>query len=346
MGQTRYKLTLKPLTYIHIGASDELDPTQYVIRDGHLYILNQSKFIKYLHRENPDILQQVISFNFDQIAQYFSKSFDPSQRDTWIQKHPVHDVIAKKYFENLDKRSTQLMISSFIRNSFTGNPYIPGSSIKGAIRTALLDMSLRANPHSQIQRYQGNVSDRDLEAKQFGYMTTDKYGRTKADITRDPFKYIKISDAEFTMDNLVLFSVNNVKNSVQAESTRKHKGGELNYLCQAIKRDAGHIVLTMSVDSKWYENSHQNVQAVFSACSEYYVRKFEADGNFHQDEARKNYHSALLKLLKHKTDNEFILRLGRGTGSIFTSINLQNPSTRNLINNLPMGLSKITFEEL
>lgn len=39
-----------------------------------------------------------------------------------------------------------------------------------------------------------------------------------------------------------------------------------------------------------------------------------------------------------------IIKLGRGSGSVFTSINYQSPTTRNFINNLPMGICKLSYE--
>lgn len=117
----------------------------------------------------------------------------------------------------LNTIETKTQLREHIRNQYTGNPILPGSSIKGAIRTALitefiiskviidkstkkkhldlkkLDESIRKGiNNNQIEK----VNETVLE------LAIAKEIETKAIAQKDVFKFLKVSDAEIPIQNL------------------------------------------------------------------------------------------------------------------------------------------------
>lgn len=123
---------LEVLTPVHIGSGFRLKKGfDFVSNSGRTRIMSTSKFEEYF-RENPDELSR-----FD----------DPKFRiENVIQK--IESL--KEYQTECDSRE----ILEFEKNG-AGCPYLPGSSIKGAFRTALLSqliLELNGNERSSILR--------------------------------------------------------------------------------------------------------------------------------------------------------------------------------------------------
>ena len=142
-----YRLALTPLSPIHIGCGEDFEPTNYVIDEGVLYGFDPSRAVlsdvqrsKLLDVANRASLLGIQKF-FKDNAQIFKV-----HADTLI---PVSSGVATVYEQrvgraaNIEASGNQVFNQLFIeRTMHTGRerqPYIPGSSFKGAIRTAMLD---------------------------------------------------------------------------------------------------------------------------------------------------------------------------------------------------------------
>lgn len=77
-----------------------------------------------------------------------------------IQKQNLKDCIRYEldYGESTDVRDSRLQIVSFVKDAY-GSPYVPGSSLKGMLRTILLAYDIRRNP----DKYRG-IKHRVLSA--------------------------------------------------------------------------------------------------------------------------------------------------------------------------------------
>ncbi len=334
-----YRLRIFPKTYLHISSGEWLDPTQYVIKDNRMYVINQPRFIADLRKRDPGSFDKILGMTHDRIAQFFSDVFDPEARDTWIQSHPVDKGMQEKYDEDLKNPSAQQLVSAFICNHLTGEPYIPGSSIKGAIRTAMLAYLLKTTETPVSYASNGNVSDEYLEPKIFKYLD----GKGKPSITADPFKYMKVSDASFRPDDLILKLAQNIKRLQAEENIRKHGKGELNYLLQSLNMGTLGIAARIDFDERWL--SEYPVSMIIQACQEFFKHKVEADNRFYHADRKDNYQH-ILPLAEKKEENSFYLFLGKGPGSLHKSVNDPETTTRNLVGGLPMGICKITLEKL
>ena len=340
----RFKLKIIPFTYVHIGSGESLDPTQYVVTNNKLWVLNQTAFINELAKTNPEAVAEFDKADFRGMAKLFSRYFNPEKKNTWLQAHDCSPEDQEDYLNKLEDTNSQMLIAAFTRNNLTGNPYIPGSSIKGSMRTAWLAYRVFQNTVSLERNRDNVIIDRDSEAKLLGYLLENKFGRLNTDITSDPFKYVKLADAEFSADYLALKTIRNIKENPGIP--RKHKEEELAFQAQVVKREFITINAEISIDNRWAGGNNLGPQELFLRCKEYYKTKLRKDQSFYSYQGRPDMYKKLMDYVDGFGTNEFLLKLGKGSGSIFTSVNPQKPQTRTVIGGMPMGWCKVIYEEI
>ena len=199
-----YRFTLTMLSPVHIGSGEEIEPTDYVVEARDFngathHILRALDLAKLLGRLTED---QRRRFNeaVDQKALFhlrkFIRSVATSADYRW--SAPCNKQIHRLYQAGLEGDSAQLLISLMTRDGGTGCPYVPGSSIKGALRTAWLSrqlgrMSRRPRP-----------DDRNFEALALGYAAENAAGRPRGEIRADPFRAIRVGDAPLPPDGNII----------------------------------------------------------------------------------------------------------------------------------------------
>ena len=158
-----YTLKLTALTPIHIGMGEDFEPTNFVIDGNKLYEFDESVFFRKLNKEGKQaFLQAVDSKAADALfgIHRVIKTHKQAAIDSASLKVQVSKGIAKSY-ENkvgrvvqqeggrrIDPRRifNQFQIQRTMRQPNTKYPYIPGSSLKGAISTAFQEMLFKQNP--------------------------------------------------------------------------------------------------------------------------------------------------------------------------------------------------------
>ncbi|MGC9125680.1 MAG: type III-A CRISPR-associated RAMP protein Csm5, partial [Caldisericaceae bacterium] len=169
------------ITPVHIGSGDKLISGQDYVSEG-----NTLKVV-----------------SVDQILGNYAKDKATLSRieEKLSQGLPIFSVLPgfdaekfKKYEINI-KKQVGGEILSFIKDPFL-KPYIPGSSIKGSIRTVILQHFLKDAPDKLFYSKDGRerVEDPDLEI----------FGK---DALYDPMKAFVSDDIYFTSGNLTVTSV-------------------------------------------------------------------------------------------------------------------------------------------
>lgn len=134
-----------------------------------LYYFDTNKLIMLLTNNERAELKSVLSMysvaSINPVRKVLYKIFNPElHADTIIGKYKVNEAVYKYYISEIENKEykNQLKLSTIYRNKYF-EPVIPGSSIKGALRTAFL--------------FQNNISEKSI--------TIDK----------DPFQLLRISDS-------------------------------------------------------------------------------------------------------------------------------------------------------
>lgn len=167
-----YKLYLTPLSPIHMGCGEDFEPTNYVIDNNVLYgfdigtlapILTNEERAKLLNITNTkrDTLLQLQRFFIEKkeqltnIATYYSE-VSPELANEVLSK--IGKTVQR---EDNDKKVFNSLIIE--RNSylpFSSQPYIPGSGVKGAIVTSVLN--------SYVNNGDRHLKDNEIKNKYVG----------------------------------------------------------------------------------------------------------------------------------------------------------------------------------
>lgn len=201
----RYRLHVEPLTPIHVGCGQTIEPYEYdLAEDDEFYWLVVLDLGAILADMPP-----AVRARFDQ----FSQRADFPALRRWLRQHAdrrrharwrvrVDDDAYQEILRNINNPDRLGEIHLFTRDAATGRPYLPGSSIKGAIRTALVDAAARqdARREPQLARV-AQQADRERRAGvQFEAEALGNLSGGRPDLYRDPLRQVAVSDAPLPED--------------------------------------------------------------------------------------------------------------------------------------------------
>ena len=170
----KYKipLILKVASPIHIGSREgSLRTTDFILHKGKTYVIDEDKFCEFLQDHNLiDDFVDSVSSGFRSIAEYL-KGKDVRDLDK-----NIRDIALRSIRGGEDRMRD---FRPFVRDAH-GQVFIPGTSIKGTLRTSLLhgilsgDPGLRGEKESWVednlrQLSSGKRGKRGKEKKQFSY---------------------------------------------------------------------------------------------------------------------------------------------------------------------------------
>lgn len=201
------KVKIEILTPVHIGSGAFLQnnmdfiPAEDDAGDSWLYVIDDQKILNLIGIQNLDAWVNSIErgVNLQSLMQRYAPKSQPedySKRQIWTYAHPKDNETLKECMHDGQ-----------------GIAYIPGSSIKGAIRTAVVAVdALQA--YSDIRSMEkdiltGKYSSKKVEQRLFA-SPTDK----SLDPQKDVFRFLRIGDAFFPDSEVDLRMINlNIRES-------------------------------------------------------------------------------------------------------------------------------------
>jgi CRISPR-associated protein Csm5 len=196
----KYSLTIQPLTAVQIGTDETVAPYEYDIelmesgKYGILTVYDLNRLLSGLSSpQRTEFLQVSDSLDMKALRRWLRKTADPEKHRrfrvamAWDAARDLHD--------SLDDLNREGLIHLQLRNAANQHPVIPGSSIKGAIRTAVIDRLLRegGDRNSQVRDEaigRGGNSGARMEGALMDY---------NGNLRRDPFRQLAIGDAIFDL---------------------------------------------------------------------------------------------------------------------------------------------------
>ncbi|HPU74475.1 MAG TPA: type III-A CRISPR-associated RAMP protein Csm5 [Bryobacteraceae bacterium] len=191
------RFRLRPLTPVHIGGKERLAPEDYVLDGDVLVRLKVSSILSALSPELRRSFEREIDAGrlrpAQEIVGNFWRRLPPSERPKFEQYRTRVGEGAREELRQLVARPERSgEVAALPRNPYTGDVVIPGSAIKGAIRTALVSMRVNGEAKEAFERAasnQPNKRARVLEETAFGYRSS----ATES----DPLRLLKVSDASW-----------------------------------------------------------------------------------------------------------------------------------------------------
>lgn len=207
------KIRLQTLSPVHIGCGDVYEPTSFVIDENRQVLVefDQFKLINSLNQEEKDELTDVcMGDDLLKIFKFIKKSYKPSIGGREVEIVPALLRQYKKILSmsRFDRKTVinQFEIGRTAYNPYKHTPYIPGSSLKGALRTAYLSNKAK---EKGVKKYwempgkrMGNRLSKELEED----LLNGKFHT-------DPFSLLKISDLKAVNDisTKIVYAVNKKK---------------------------------------------------------------------------------------------------------------------------------------
>lgn len=349
-----YRLLISTLSPIHIGCGEDYDPTNYVIENRTLHEFDPSAAQKALTAQDRQELLRIVS-------NPNNKKMLQEVQDFFYQRRQVLMAVAKRripavpklveFYEGRVGKTVQtegdgsqlvskLAIARTFFNSVTGAPILPGSSLKGAIRTALLDGINNGKP------LQGQESSLALQKRLFQY----------AEFGRDPMRLVQLTDAFFMDDqgtgSELRFAVNRRRKAPKPgeDSQSLAEKGDLYQLLECIPAACFRVFsgqLTIQrVDIQRVDNVNDNQDPlpvlplrwnagqIAAACNQFYRPQLEMELEQMRERGYLSSHweTTIKKLLNdpiaqrinnHQVNNHqvFLLRVGRHSGAESVTLN-------------------------
>lgn len=342
----KYNLHCEILSPIHIGTGIEIEPLDYIIEKGRLYKISFEKLVITMEDTERVKFEKLIDRgNLVDIRKYIAERID-REKDS-VYSLEVSQQVENTYKSKIADIQNQLLISPFIRTEGDAVPLIPGSSIKGAIRTAVISELAKdcklPKPREPREKYA-------FESKVLKY----KDGKD------DPFRGIKVRDRTLQKDDTIIREVKNVSKKKGAPL----QANNIQMICEvsnsSVTGETVECDVEISFDEKLFNTNFLSktfsIEQVIKSCSVFYKDKMEYEHKkFYKN---SEVESCSMQLLNTPLDeNSFLLRMGRFSGvESVTLDNYRNPkppgnkavwgTSRNLVEGLyPMGWVKVTVSE-
>lgn len=225
-----------------------------------------------------------------------------NKRDMMVKRSCILSLEAKKA---LDKNPCKI-IARHVVNPYNEKPYIPGSSLKGAIRTAVLE-DIQKNKNINFS-YDKN---RSVEA-------IILYGKDeRLNPEKDPFKYLKISDFEFE-DSTTLSRIGMVNAGGKIPAFTAMTDSWVNDKIDVIAK--GTITIVQRNDTPEWMNIKTILTTVHNFYSDMLNNKCSKAGKI-----PRTMDSVIERLNSEESSAYYFMRLGHYVGLENITMNVPNP---------------------
>ncbi len=262
-----YKINLKIQTPVHIGCGEEFDVTEFYIDNNNLVLYDKQKFIDYLNKlkKVEEFMRIIDEGNLTEIVKFINSNAKEKEIDGI--KIPIDKDIIERYNElyiknpdgkqgsDKDRKNINLFFiqrTSYLKDK-NNTPYIPGSSIKGAIRTAYIEKIYKTNEGQiNIDNYneRGAYKSQKLESDLL-----------KGSFTKDPFSEVKVSDF------IPIKCERKIKIAKNFSKKPPHKE-KLYQFVEVIT--SGEFEGTITIFKKGNIVNHISLENIVDACNEFY----------------------------------------------------------------------------
>lgn len=213
-----YTCRIKILSPVHIGCDEVYEPTGFTLdeRRKELIAFEPTSFLGRLEQQDLDKFSAICRKGTVQSLLEIYKFIRRHKEHAHGRRVHVVDGIISHYQKTLklqphavQQRLNKFQIARTAYQPISGVPYIPGSALKGALRTAVLN--LRNGGKSQPQ-FRGKAANMNLQE-----LVLDYNGRQ---METDPFRLVKVGDFQAVGDvrQKIVYAVNRKKKPSKKEA--------------------------------------------------------------------------------------------------------------------------------
>lgn len=343
-GKELYKISIQPLTGVHIGSGETITTLDYKLtdninRNGSTIPFDTLKYIKF---SSDKILKKIAKSGNQKLINEFETAI--TLKDFGLLRKLLHshctetsDIeyscdttpeFRKFYNLNIEKNplNNATEIFQMYRPAESRHPYIPGTSLKGAIRTAYLNHILLEkmsdNDYDQLKNNLNNEKkNNEIQSKALSINQSTVANNAQ----QDPFRCIEISDCKISHEYQLVGSLNNVFfDSVTEELETKSMqifselipGRLLGYSPVSEFTIRINKNLQQKKNDYFSINEKISIKEIAKSCNYFFKRQFEVE--YPKFYSKPVEHVSKICELKKIIDsigmedtNQFLIRLGR-----------------------------------
>lgn len=339
----QHQLKITTLSPVHIGSNETYEPTNYVIDGEALYEFNAQQAIDALSKKERSELLRIVNAKPDENMLKSVQAFFYRHKDALMamSSHylPAGRGIADLYQARIGKAAqhetggrqviNKLEIERTAYNPMDRRPVFPGSSMKGSIRTALLDALNKGQPLPYDLK-----NDRQANRKLQEQLLQGKFDT-------DPLRLLSIGDARWnSMDQLsgseIRFAVNRRKKITEKDGRLVQSMAEKQGLYQLLEcvMPMRYRALQTTLNLHYPDTVVQQkeklpkfqwtVQDIAEVCNDFYrpLLKTELQLIDRLGYADPSWVSEIENILQRvDNDKAFLLRVGRHSGAESITLN-------------------------
>ena len=319
----RHKVKIETLSSVHVGSGETLmNNCDYIVEGDSVYIISPEKLGQLIGTDQFTIDKWVAAINDNSFDNFLATHTQGAGKDRFSSR-----VLANWATGEFKKDST---LSTCIHDG-RGLPYIPGSTIKGAIRTAITASLMKS-----IVDAEPNLPFEKSKSKLNRLFNKDEKLNPQYDI----FRFLLISDAYFEIGSEAAVKLVLLNQREKDELIDKNKAPQI---VEVIDKEFDSI-FTITIDKEKYDivahhcknetkpnkiatwpNEMSSVDSLFKCINAQTKRRVDSEISYWEDyitESGKNGaddYIANLKSIKARVNScregkECVLRIGQGIG--------------------------------
>ncbi len=346
---TTYRMKILPLTAMHIGTGEVVNPGEYFVfgqtayfvdlgainwtpkfRDRLLLMMNTPCWVKEIQQVNG--FQQIIEKHARFAVELGDDATDITEK--WGQ-------------------GTTALAVALLPRAITG-PYIPGSSIKGALRTALIAQAFNSANPPPINN-ERKIPDWE-RMTMGGTEVFDRSGHSRDyPIESDPLRNLRVSDA--TAGTTIHTEIHRVAregmktggDAADLQDYRECFPGA--FFIEQQYDITGSLTIGMFPGKP--ANPLLTREVILASCNHFYLRALKADYHYWQAKGHEiaELCEDIRKDAEEHADQSALIRLGWGSGREAMSLNQLRPEplptkTRALVGGYTAGWALLSLEDI
>ena len=330
---------LEVLTPVHIGSGDVLSPLEYVIRKkngkARLYRIDLQSWLM-RHGSEQSVQNIIATGDISRIRRMLDEKVDEAAYA--VSSSPIPDLsLAEDLGQALGgalPKSKTGDVAAALRNPLDNSLYIPGSSLKGAMNTPLINW-LDKLGHTSLK-------DAFLADPKRGMQ--DRLREMFGSISEHAMQALKVSDVAAPFSSCAVVRAREKSRNPQKPGTPKPP-------CEAIMPDCGDMWGRFLLESPEgtpaitlpANGTRITLLQLVQYCNEFYRKRFDDElKNFYQlphfQEVRKALHEAEAKItaLNGRDNTTMLLRVGHYSHVESVTVDKNQPRTRKGKDGKPM----------
>jgi CRISPR-associated protein Csm5 len=290
-----YKYYIKIITPVHIGSGNEYGKWDFSTEGNKVFIVDINELLE-RNTNNTYLISHFAEDTHKNLTELLNKA---KIKDPPTLYHLAGDI------QNMQKLNEHIKTS--------GEPYIPGSSIKGAIRTAIL-WKLAKDKMVEVEKILKKHPTKDDEVIAILFGKDPKF---------DILKTLHTSDVIFNKNDLKVIQTKVLSKSDGSFKYKSIRNNPISIHNESLKEDANSSsVLRINIDAyliekeSWFKQNSDYLKNFEHICREFAMHFIEQEIQFFKDcncKVLRDYYEDLLKKVTKNKESIYI-HLGWGIG--------------------------------